>query len=172
MGTAVTGTFNTINWANGPYFLEVGMDITGSNSYVPAGISQLLSVPYALYAETSGSSLPGPTGPTGAAGTNGAMGQPVPPGLRVLPVPPALRVQMVQPGRPDRSALADQPGRRSISRRQTRSRQPVTYSTAVRLSRSILPALTLIFISTGQPQRTKGSSLPIAAQARRCLTAL
>ncbi|HTL82888.1 MAG TPA: hypothetical protein VL651_14340, partial [Bacteroidia bacterium] len=74
MGTPVSGTFSSINWANGPYFLEVAMDITGGNSYVSAGTSQLISVPYALYAETSGSSTPGPTGPTGAIGSTGPMG--------------------------------------------------------------------------------------------------
>ncbi|HET6992208.1 MAG TPA: hypothetical protein VFJ43_12825 [Bacteroidia bacterium] len=77
MGTPVTGTFSSINWGSNSYFLEVGMDITGGNAYVSAGTSQLISVPYALYAATSGSSTPGPTGavgPTGPTGANGAAG--------------------------------------------------------------------------------------------------
>ncbi len=73
-GTPVTGTFNAIAWSSGLYFLEIGMDITGGTNYVAAGTTQLISVPYALYAETSGSSTPGPAGPTGATGLNGAAG--------------------------------------------------------------------------------------------------
>jgi hypothetical protein len=46
--------FDTINWANGPYFLKTETDPTGGTNYSIAGTSQLLSVPYALYAKTSG----------------------------------------------------------------------------------------------------------------------
>ena len=74
MGTPVTGNFSTISWGTNSYFLEVGMDITGGNSYVSAGTTQLISVPYALYAETSGSSIQGPTGLTGANGATGNVG--------------------------------------------------------------------------------------------------
>jgi uncharacterized protein (TIGR02145 family) len=51
-GTATTGTFSTINWANGSYFL--GIELNTGNGYVAMGTTQLLSVPYALYANTSG----------------------------------------------------------------------------------------------------------------------
>lgn len=71
MGTPVTGTFNTINWGVGPYFIEVSMDITGGTTYSLMGTQQLMSVPYALY---SANGTPGATGPTGANGTNGATG--------------------------------------------------------------------------------------------------
>lgn len=54
-GTAVTGTFSSINWANGPYFVKTETDPTGNTNYSISGISQLLSVPYALYAKKSGS---------------------------------------------------------------------------------------------------------------------
>jgi sulfur relay (sulfurtransferase) DsrF/TusC family protein len=74
MGTPITATFSAINWALGPFYLEIGMDITGGTNFVSAGSSQLLSVPYALYAQTSGSSSGGPTGPTGATGPSGANG--------------------------------------------------------------------------------------------------
>lgn len=74
MGAPVTGTFSAIAWAAGPYFLEIEMDITGGSNYVAAGTSQLISVPYALYAETAGNSTPGPTGSTGPAGANGVTG--------------------------------------------------------------------------------------------------
>jgi hypothetical protein len=51
-GTATTGTFSTINWANGSYFL--GIELNTGNGYVAMGTTQLLSVPYALYANSSG----------------------------------------------------------------------------------------------------------------------
>ncbi len=55
-GTAVTGKLDTINWKNGPYFLKTEIDPDGGTNYTITGTSQLLSVPYALYAENS--SLP------------------------------------------------------------------------------------------------------------------
>jgi hypothetical protein len=77
-GTVLTGTFTTINWASGNYWLEVGLDVTGGTTYTAMGTSQLLSVPYAMYAGTSGTAgatgPTGPTGPTGAAGATGATG--------------------------------------------------------------------------------------------------
>lgn len=42
--------FDAIDWANGPYFIKTETDPTGGTSYTITGISQLLSVPYALYA--------------------------------------------------------------------------------------------------------------------------
>ncbi len=51
-GTATMGTFNTVNWATNSKFLKVEMDIAGGTSYVLVGTSQLLSVPYALAAES------------------------------------------------------------------------------------------------------------------------
>ncbi|MFC7346464.1 beta strand repeat-containing protein [Chryseobacterium zhengzhouense] len=55
-GTVLSGTFSTINWASGNYYLKTETDPTGGTSYTIAGTSQLLSVPYAMYAKTSGSS--------------------------------------------------------------------------------------------------------------------
>ncbi len=80
-GTVVSGVFANIDWANGPYFIETAIDVTGGTSYVVMGTSQLLSVPYALYAKTSGSSTAGPTGPTGPTGTTGLTGATGPTGL-------------------------------------------------------------------------------------------
>lgn len=57
----------------GAEFLEVSVDFGAGLTSM--GTSQFLSVPYALYAETSGSSGPtGPTGPTGPQGPTGAAG--------------------------------------------------------------------------------------------------
>ncbi len=53
-GLIDSGSMNTINWANGPYFVKVGFDINNGTSYIPMGTSELLSVPYALYAEKAG----------------------------------------------------------------------------------------------------------------------
>jgi len=69
-GIPITGTFSSINWANGPFFLKTEIDPNGGTSYSITGTSQLLSVPYAIYAQTSGSSTPGPVGPAGANGKN------------------------------------------------------------------------------------------------------
>ena len=53
-GTIVTGTFAGINWAAGPYFIKTETDPTGGTAYTIAGTNELISVPYALYAKTSG----------------------------------------------------------------------------------------------------------------------
>jgi hypothetical protein len=49
-GMTMTGVFSEIDWSNIPIYISVGIDINGGNNYVLAGISQLLSVPYALEA--------------------------------------------------------------------------------------------------------------------------
>ncbi len=52
VGTGTTtGSFETINWAQGPYFLKSETDPAGGTNYSISGVSQLLSVPYALYSE-------------------------------------------------------------------------------------------------------------------------
>jgi hypothetical protein len=48
--------FNTIDWSAGPYFIKTETDPTGGSSYSITGTSQIMSVPFALYAKTSGSS--------------------------------------------------------------------------------------------------------------------
>ncbi len=65
-GTVVSGSFASINWAAGPYYVRTSVNGTAM------GTSKLLSVPYALYAANGGT--PGPAGPQGPAGTNGATG--------------------------------------------------------------------------------------------------
>jgi hypothetical protein len=54
-GIVVSGTFASIDWANGPYFIKTETDPTGGTSYTISGTSQLLSVPYALHAKTADS---------------------------------------------------------------------------------------------------------------------
>ncbi|MDG1794436.1 MAG: hypothetical protein P8H44_07815 [Flavobacteriaceae bacterium] len=55
-GTANTGTFSELDWSLGSYYL--GIELNTGSSYVAMGTTQLLSVPYALYAENSGNSTP------------------------------------------------------------------------------------------------------------------
>ncbi|MGD0711424.1 MAG: hypothetical protein ABR968_09630 [Bacteroidales bacterium] len=71
-GTPLAGTFNTIGWGSGNYWLEVEIDPSGGTSYSSMGTSQLLTVPYAMYAANAGTG--GATGPTGAAGPTGPTG--------------------------------------------------------------------------------------------------
>lgn len=52
-GLPITGTFSAINWSTGTYFIKTETDPTGGSNYTIVGTSQLLSVPYALYAETT-----------------------------------------------------------------------------------------------------------------------
>ena len=54
IGTGVSADdLATIDWSNGPYFIETAIDVAGGVSYVVMGTSELLSVPYALYAKTA-----------------------------------------------------------------------------------------------------------------------
>ena len=81
-GTVISGTFAAINWGSGAKFIE--QEVNFGSGFVSMGTSQFLSVPYALYAEVSGTGgatgptgaagVAGPAGPTGAAGANGTNG--------------------------------------------------------------------------------------------------
>lgn len=53
-GGITSGNFADINWSNGPFFLKSETDPAGGTNYSISGVSQLLSVPYALYSETAG----------------------------------------------------------------------------------------------------------------------
>jgi len=67
----VNNNLGTVNWGNGGKFLQIQVDINGGANYVDMGTSQLISVPYALYAANS---IAGPAGPTGAVGSQGNTG--------------------------------------------------------------------------------------------------
>lgn len=79
-GTPVTNTFSDIDWSTGSYFLSVEVDENGTGIYQNIGIVQLLSVPYALYAETGNIGPQGFPGAQGAEGPAGAQGPPGPSG--------------------------------------------------------------------------------------------
>lgn len=51
-GIPVSGTFSEIDWSKGPFFIRTEIDPSGGINYTVTGISQLLSVPYALHAQT------------------------------------------------------------------------------------------------------------------------
>jgi hypothetical protein len=53
-GLPLSGSFGNIDWGNGEYFLRIDVDKDGGINYEFLGTSQLLSVPYALYAEKAG----------------------------------------------------------------------------------------------------------------------
>ena len=56
--TVVSGTFSSIDWSTGTYFIKTETDPTGDTTYTITGTSQLLSVPYALQSKTA-TTLPG-----------------------------------------------------------------------------------------------------------------
>ena len=53
-GTVLSGTFASIDWSSGSYYLKTETDPAGGTSYTIIGTSQLLSVPYAMYAKSAG----------------------------------------------------------------------------------------------------------------------
>ena len=101
-GNVILGNFSTINWRGGVFFLDIGIDPIGGSDYSIWSTQQLLSVPYALYANEAGNVpafavvptdtgyvisiiqdggapqtfvlRPGPQGPQGATGPQGPQG--------------------------------------------------------------------------------------------------
>ncbi|MBK7764083.1 MAG: hypothetical protein IPI46_12185 [Bacteroidetes bacterium] len=73
-GTPLIGTFSTINWGAGSKFIQIELDATGGSTYTNMGTTQLMSVPYALYAENA--NVPGVPGAQGPAGPQGIQGLP------------------------------------------------------------------------------------------------
>ncbi len=57
MGTAVIGTFASINWGENSKFMQVEIDATGGTNFTDMGTTQMMSVPYALYSGISNNSL-------------------------------------------------------------------------------------------------------------------
>lgn len=68
------GSLSGVNWGNGSKFLEVEVELNNSGTFNSMGNSQLLSVPYALYAANSNAGATGAQGPTGPQGDAGATG--------------------------------------------------------------------------------------------------
>jgi hypothetical protein len=56
-GTVLSGTFSTINWSTGNYWVSLGVDFVNGTNYLDYGSQRLMSAPYALYAKTAGVQL-------------------------------------------------------------------------------------------------------------------
>lgn len=79
------GNLATVSWGNGAKFLQVEVQVNNAPSFTDMGTTQLLSVPYALYAANSAAGPQGPTGsvgPQGPTGVTGAQGDAGPTGLQ------------------------------------------------------------------------------------------
>ncbi|MEI6091713.1 MAG: hypothetical protein WCR42_14755 [bacterium] len=72
-GTVIYGSLASINWADGPYYIKTEIDPSGFENYTIIGTTQLISVPYALFAENSNN--PGPKGEQGEKGEKGDTGE-------------------------------------------------------------------------------------------------
>ena len=74
-GGTSSGTFANINWGSGAKFTQVALDVTGGSNFIDMGTTQMMSVPYALYAANANvPGVPGPQGPTGPTGATGSVG--------------------------------------------------------------------------------------------------
>jgi len=72
-GTANTGVFSELDWSLGSYYL--GIELNTGSGYVAMGTTQLLSVPYALYAENSGNAPPSTSNLEAVLSENNSAGQ-------------------------------------------------------------------------------------------------
>src|SRR5205085_4331085 len=52
-GTPVLGSFNTIVWSTGPYFIKTETDPNNGTNYTITGVTRLTSVPYAINSRTA-----------------------------------------------------------------------------------------------------------------------
>jgi hypothetical protein len=53
-GTVLSGNFSNINWVTGSKFLQVELDANAGTNFLDFGTTELLSVPFALYADKAG----------------------------------------------------------------------------------------------------------------------
>ena len=58
-GSVVSGNFSNINWSAGLYYVKTETDPAGGTNYSVVSTAQLLTVPYAFYATSAGSSFSG-----------------------------------------------------------------------------------------------------------------
>jgi hypothetical protein len=72
-GSSPVGTFDSINWGSGNKYMDIQLDL--GSGFVAIGTPQIISVPYALYANKANvAGIPGPTGPAGPTGGQGDPG--------------------------------------------------------------------------------------------------
>jgi hypothetical protein len=53
LGDVLTGSFDSIQWGADAHYLKVELDATGGTDYNLVSTTQMMSVPYALYAESA-----------------------------------------------------------------------------------------------------------------------
>ncbi len=75
-GEAIALSYDDILWSLGSYFLEVAIDLDGGSDYQIVGTTELLTVPYAQYAQRAAHGPIGDRGPDGAEGAPGIQGMP------------------------------------------------------------------------------------------------
>jgi hypothetical protein len=94
--TNVTGNFATIDWSTGKKFIKVEVDPLGGNNFLALGNTEMLSVPYALYAVNG---KVGPQGPPNVLNvgtvTTGATGTPA--SATIIGTSPAQTINLVLP---------------------------------------------------------------------------
>jgi hypothetical protein len=56
-GNGAQTSFADISWGTNTHFLKIEMDVLGGTNYSFMGTNQMMSVPYALYAESSGDNI-------------------------------------------------------------------------------------------------------------------
>jgi uncharacterized protein (TIGR02145 family) len=56
-GTLLSGVFSSIDWGNAAHFIKLEADFIGGTTYELLGTQELMSVPYALYADKSDTSV-------------------------------------------------------------------------------------------------------------------
>jgi hypothetical protein len=61
LGFVSQGVFAQVDWSTGTKFVKVEIDIQGGSNYVEVGTTQLISVPYSLYADKANSVVNVPT---------------------------------------------------------------------------------------------------------------
>lgn len=71
-GTVLTGTFVSINWGFLDKYIKTEISTNNGLTFSNLGTSQLLAVPYAMFAGST--NTPGPTGPQGPQGIQGVAG--------------------------------------------------------------------------------------------------
>jgi len=54
-GEVENGSFSSVDWSNGPWFISSEIDLSGGTNYQFSSSQQLLSVPYALHSNTADS---------------------------------------------------------------------------------------------------------------------
>ncbi|MDX9930661.1 MAG: tail fiber domain-containing protein [Bacteroidales bacterium] len=74
-GIPSDGIFSAIDWSSGTYFMKVETDPDGSTNYTIEGITQLVSVPYALFAKRAAEFTESDPTWNGAADQAGAIGR-------------------------------------------------------------------------------------------------